>query len=651
MAQKYIFQIFFAFLVLEAHPQIIDPQNYFPIFEDPFDDNNKTWNLQYTNDQYSEIENGSLNFACGLENAACTQWLPKLSINTHLNFIISVETTWQEGINDAAYEIQWGANEDDSKSFSFGITANGFFQFSIFENERWSNTIPLTYHTAINKNGSNKIGIQKINQEIFLYVNDQKVGNTAFREFFGQKTSLVIWNQQVITFDNLKIGYLHHAKELVQLIVQEKMNQWQKRGEFEKSNDYYLRVQDENRKEKVLEIQAETLEDLQALKLKNSDYSDFVIDKYDADNETFLIKSKINGSYILSVPHGDASFVKANFPYFKLRFPKYSLSNTEFVLTSFEFIGGNNYIIRYSAADQLYYENSSINYQFDEIPLNLEVQPQQTQNVTDLNIKNHGISDVDINIPRNNTINENTFAVVIGNENYNKEIKVDFAINDARIVKQYLEKTMGIPSKNIQLVENATYGQILDVLKWLTDITKVYQGEANIIFYYAGHGVPDEQTKSAYLLPVDGNSQNTLSAIKLDEIYGQLSAHPTQSTVVFLDACFSGSARSDSQMLAKGRGVKIKPKSEALTGNLVVFSATTGDETALPYSEKQHGMFTYYLLKKMQETRGNIQMEELTNYVQKQVAQQSLVINKKPQNPQVQYSLEFSEDWKKVKLK
>jgi hypothetical protein len=429
------------------------------------------------------------------------------------------------------------------------------------------------------------------------------------------------------------------------------MNQWQKRGEFEKSNDYYLRVQDEYRKEKVVEFQAETLEDLQALKLKNSDYSDFVIDKYDADNETFLIKSNNNGSFILSVPHEDASFVKANFPYFKLRFPKYSLYNNEFVLTGFEFIGGNNYIIRYSTSDQLYYQNASINYQFDEIPLNLEVQPQRAPEVTDLSLRNNGISDVDINIPRNNTNNENTFAVLIGNENYNKEIKVDFALNDARMFKQYLEKTLGVPSKNIQLVENATYGQILDVLKWITDITKVYQGEANIIFYYAGHGVPDEQTKSAYLLPVDGNSQNTLSAIKLDEIYKQLSANPSQYTFVFLDACFSGSARSENQMLAKGRGVKIKPKSEALKGNLVVISATTGDETALPYGEKQHGMFTYYLLKKIQESKGNVQLEELTSFIQKQVSQQSLIINKKPQNPQVQFSLEFSEDWKKLKLK
>jgi hypothetical protein len=55
-------------------------------------------------------------------------------------------------------------------------------------------------------------------------------------------------------------------------------------------------------------------------------------------------------------------------------------------------------------------------------------------------------------------------------------------------------------------------------------------------------------------------------------------------------------------MLASARGVAIKVKEEKPQGNLVVVSASQGDETAYPYNEKRHGLFTYYLLEKLQES-------------------------------------------------
>ena len=56
-------------------------------------------------------------------------------------------------------------------------------------------------------------------------------------------------------------------------------------------------------------------------------------------------------------------------------------------------------------------------------------------------------------------------------------------------------------------------------------------------------------------------------------------------------------------MLASARGVAIKAKQNHPQGNMVVLSAAQGDETAHPYTEKGHGLFTYYLLKKLKETQ------------------------------------------------
>lgn len=261
------------------------------------------------------------------------------------------------------------------------------------------------------------------------------------------------------------------------------------------------------------------------------------------------------------------------------------------------------------------------------------------------------ISDVDQNIPTNSIVNDKTFAVVIGNETYSKEIRVKYALNDARIFKQYIQKSLGLPNNNIHYIENATFGQILDALKWINDVIKAYNGQAKVIFYYAGHGMPDEQSKSAYILPVDGNSQNPATAVKLADVYSKLTEYSSISITVFLDACFSGSAREQNSMLADGRGVKIKPKNDLLNGNLVVISAATGDETAFPYTEKQHGMFTYFLLKKIKETEGNATLNDLSSYIITNVSQQSVVVNKKSQTPQVNSSVEFQNKWQVITLK
>lgn len=256
--------------------------------------------------------------------------------------------------------------------------------------------------------------------------------------------------------------------------------------------------------------------------------------------------------------------------------------------------------------------------------------------------------DVDINIPVSNIDNINTFMVIIGNEDYTHEIKVTYAKNDANILKEYAISTLGIPERNIHKVLNATYGQMLNEIDWINDIARVYKGEAKLVFYYAGHGVPNTSDNSAYLLPVDGKSNNTATAIKLGDLYDKLEEYETKNTTVFFDACFSGGSRNG--MLVKGRGVKINPKIEPVEGKVLVFSSSSGDETALPFNEMQHGLFTYYLLKKLQISKGDVTYGELFDFVSTNVMKQS-VINGNPQNPQVNCNAKIKELWDEWTLK
>jgi len=117
-----------------------------------------------------------------------------------------------------------------------------------------------------------------------------------------------------------------------------------------------------------------------------------------------------------------------------------------------------------------------------------------------------------------------------------------------------------------------------------------------------------------------------------------------------MDACFSGAGR-DGKLIAQARGIVIKAKHGVPVGNTVVFSSSQGDETSYPYREKGHGMFTYYLLKKLQETNGNITLGELGEYIIDVVGKQSTVINRKSQTPTVTPSVTLENGWKNRKLK
>lgn len=261
------------------------------------------------------------------------------------------------------------------------------------------------------------------------------------------------------------------------------------------------------------------------------------------------------------------------------------------------------------------------------------------------------IEDIDINIPKGRFKNENTFALIIGNENYKRLAAVPFATNDAKIFAEYCEKTLGIPKANIELLPDATQGDIRHGVSTLANRLEAFNGEGKAIVYYAGHGIPDEKDKTAHLLPIDGFASDIESGYSLDKLYKTLSSVPAQQITVFLDACFSG-AKRDGEMLASARGVAIKVKETAPEGKLLVFTAATGDETAICDKDLHHGIFTYYLLKCIRDNKGQVQLGDLSEYVTNSVKKRSVIINSgKLQTPTVIPSASMSNDWRNATLR
>ena len=437
-------------------------------------------------------------------------------------------------------------------------------------------------------------------------------------------------------------------RAFAQNYVEKNIQLWQQKDPFETIDEYKARVTEQERNKKVEELMKDAKKEYIARNAKKVRISDFKLQPYDAENRVFLIESTY-GDIVLPVPreNNEARNFANTWKDVHVENANFDIAGDEMVIRTIDFVTRTGNVYHYSDANEARYSQAEIAMQFDKIDYSgLDSGSDKRSKVqVEKNNVTVGNSDVDINIPSTKAEHPNTFAFLIGNENYQQIASVPFALHDARMMKQYCYQTLGIPATNIRVYEDATFGKMLACIRDIKSIAEAYNGNIDIIFYYAGHGVPDEASKSAYLLPVDADGTQPETCYPVSRLYHTLGELGANSVIVFMDACFSGSQRGEG-MLASARGVALKAKPDAPQGKMVTLTAATGDETAFPYTEQKHGMFTYYVLKALQDSKGKITLGDLADYVQTQVKQRSVVINKKSQTPTVNASPEAT-DWRK----
>jgi uncharacterized caspase-like protein len=110
----------------------------------------------------------------------------------------------------------------------------------------------------------------------------------------------------------------------------------------------------------------------------------------------------------------------------------------------------------------------------------------------------------------------------------------------------------------------------------------------------------------------------------LKRLYEALNKLQAKEIIVALDSCFSGAGGRS--VLAKGaRPLVMNLQSNmAMSKNMTVMSASSGDQTSSTYDEKGHGLFTYFMLKGIKNEDvvrpdGSIKMDDLFGYIKPQV--------------------------------
>lgn len=212
-----------------------------------------------------------------------------------------------------------------------------------------------------------------------------------------------------------------------------------------------------------------------------------------------------------------------------------------------------------------------------------------------------------------------SFALIVGIERYADLTTASFATRDADAVWQHL-RALGVPIRNIEILtqQNATRENIRTHLtEWLPSKVK---SDGTVFFYFAGHGALDPETREAYLVPWDGDTESLkTTTILLKEVQHALASLPGNQALMVLDCSFSGAGHR-SVPGRNGRPSSRAGESRFLSSPKTVLFAAAGRDQMVHVLENQgHGLFTYFFLKGLsggaKDKAGAVTLKGLYQYV------------------------------------
>ena len=228
-------------------------------------------------------------------------------------------------------------------------------------------------------------------------------------------------------------------------------------------------------------------------------------------------------------------------------------------------------------------------------------------------------------------------ALVIGVSDYSNLQSLHFCKNDGETMYKILN------SLNYEIFDN-----LIGYVKWdiMRDAIFDFFSDPNIkpndtlIFYYSGHGVPDSNG-GIYLSTSEINPDNPRKrGFSFDDLTRLIQECISTKIVVILDSCYSGSAKiskGHEEDIAKIASAAIQRQSNEInTGEgRCILAASQALQEAYILEEKNHSIFTYYLLQGLSgedkdavDKDGNITVDTLGKYVYNKIM--SLPSDKRP---------------------
>ena len=242
--------------------------------------------------------------------------------------------------------------------------------------------------------------------------------------------------------------------------------------------------------------------------------------------------------------------------------------------------------------------------------------------------------------------NHNKKALVIAVSDYDNSSglkSIEYCKNDGQEMYNVLKKLGYDIPDNRKLIGYVDSKRLRDAVYdfFTNEDTKP---DDTLVFYYSGHGVPDKWGKT-FLAPSEMDANHPFkTGFSFDDLTDSMLGSNSLSVVTILDSCFSGS-------LKIGKGIDSKSGEEAATriANKIVeeksdklkqgvgrclLAASQGYEEAYDRQEKDHSIFTYYLLEGLKghknavDEDGNVTYDTLGKFITREMG--NLPAEKRP---------------------
>ena len=224
------------------------------------------------------------------------------------------------------------------------------------------------------------------------------------------------------------------------------------------------------------------------------------------------------------------------------------------------------------------------------------------------------------------TTDEKYYALIIGNNEYEKLETLDNAVNDAKDLEKVLREKYGFETT---LLTNVKANETLDKI---IQFTQNRDKKDNILIYYAGHGELVKKQKRGYWLPVDAGPSQDSKWLSNNNIKDLIASSDAKHILLIVDSCFSGSL-----MRGSGENRSIEKLTEASINRLkqkktrLVMTSGGNEQVIDGLGNSENSVFAEPLIRALKDNNSVIRSIELFQVVQ------NYVINNANQTPN--YSL------------
>lgn len=526
------------------------------------------------------------------------------------NYFIETRGKIISGDRHGGYGIVWGKSRKGY--FTFAITGSGkFYVRKVSVNGAGEYLLgPITCKFIRINGQENKIRVQYANDELMFFINDKYVGHIPRESYFGNNAGIILYGLQEVQIYNFGAFGTKNYEKLADYHAQMRVSYY----EIEDGTDIEGKVLG-NGDNKV--SPGETIQ--LAVTMKNSGYgtcNGLNATFYALNDYVTVIDQKVK-QVLNNVGRFQTQVLDLKF---KVS-PNCNSENLKFKLD----ITDNEGRLAETASltVPMYTTIPSINKE-DDGKISFTV-----------NVKENNSEDINTFYPITLNNAQNTCAVVVGVENYEKLPKAKYAVNDARIFYNYLVKVLNVPRGNVIYVtnQNATLTKLTDILKVSGLLNARMQDKyCDVIFYFSGLGMCEQGKTEAHILLYGSDAVSpSTSGYSVSQILKNLRVLHPRSITCFFETSFAGVDRMGNKFASRGGTVWANASFPIVTDNNVCMMYASGGKQYNPVVDvSSHGMFTHYLLSAMQvyaKNRGTLDMETLYTYIYKRMDKEASARN------------------------